>query len=73
MRNIMPRLIRTITLSAVVAASFSVFACHRGPAEETGKKVDDAIDRTTQGHEEPIKKGPAQKAGEDIDKATGNH
>jgi hypothetical protein len=69
----MPRLIPTITFAAVLAASFALFACHRGPAEEAGKKVDDAIDRTTQGHEEPLKKGPAQKAGEDIDKATGNH
>jgi hypothetical protein len=68
-----PRLIPTITFAAVLAASFALFACNRGPAEEAGKNVDDAVDNVTKGHDEPLKKEPAQKAGEDIDKATGNH
>jgi hypothetical protein len=57
---------RRSTLSrAVVIALLSVgvlFGCEKGPGQQTGEKVDKAID-TLSG------KGPVEKAGERVDKA----
>jgi hypothetical protein len=55
-----------------VFCGLALNACNRGPAEQAGKNVDDAVDNLTKGHEEPLKKEGGQKAGEQIDKATGN-
>jgi hypothetical protein len=60
-------------LMGAVLGGLVVNACNRGPAEEAGKRADDAVDNLTKGHDEPLKKEGGQKAGEDIDKATGNH
>jgi hypothetical protein len=62
-----------LALIGVVMSGLALNACNRGPAEEAGKRTDDAIDNITKGHEEPLKKEGGQKAGEQIDKATGNN
>jgi hypothetical protein len=63
-------LLRVVTYSAVLAASFTLFGCEKGPAEKAGERVDDTVNQATEGHTEPLKKGPAQKAGESVDDAT---
>jgi hypothetical protein len=62
-----------LALIGAMLSGLALNACNRGPAEEAGKKVDDAVDNMTKGHEEPLKKESGQKAGESIDKATGNN
>jgi PBP1b-binding outer membrane lipoprotein LpoB len=49
----------------------SVFltSCHEGPAESKGKKIDSTVEKI---QDKLQNKGPAQKAGEKVDKLTGN-
>ncbi len=53
-------------LSALVAAGVLsgtvLVGCDKGPAQRTGEKIDNAIDKLAG-------KGPAEKAGERLDKA----
>lgn len=63
-------LVRAVTCSVILAASFALFGCEKGPAEKAGERIDDTVSQATEGHTEPFKKGPAQKAGESIDDAT---
>lgn len=43
-------------------------ACHEGPAERRGKHLDNAVENVKDAVQD---KGPAQKAGERVDDATG--
>ena len=54
----------TVTRSVLIAllSAGLLLGCQKGPAQETGEKVDKAIDKLTG-------KGPAEKAGERIDEA----
>lgn len=52
----------------IIAASFSLTACDReGPAERTGKSLDNAGERVKDAIDPP---GPAQKVGRALDNAT---
>ncbi len=53
-------------------APVALVGCKKGPAEQAGERIDNTVDEATKGHTEPFDKGAAQKAGESIDKATGN-
>jgi hypothetical protein len=46
----------------VILAATMLTGCEKGPAQKTGEKIDNAIDKLTG-------KGPAEKAGERIDDA----
>jgi hypothetical protein len=48
-------------LAGVLAAGLQA-GCDKGPAQRTGEKIDNALDKLTG-------KGPAEKAGERIDEA----
>ena len=65
--SLAPRLI-----AAAFAGVLALSACHKGPAEKAGENIDNAIDKMTKGHEQPLQKGPVQQMGESMDKATGN-
>jgi len=54
----------TVARSVLIAllSGGVLLGCQKGPAQETGAKVDKAIDKLTG-------KGPAEKAGERIDEA----
>lgn len=61
--NVM-KLLVLIGLSTVI-----LIGCSEGPAEKTGKKLDNAVENV---QDKLQNKGPAQKAGEKLDEATGN-
>ena len=54
----------TVTRSVLIAllSAGVLLGCQKGPAQETGEKVDKAIDKLPG-------KGPAEKVGERIDEA----
>ncbi len=60
----MSHALSTLTRTALIAllSAGALLGCQKGPAQETGEKVDKAIDKLTG-------KGPAEKAGERIDAA----
>jgi len=66
MNTLLSRKLSTLTTSLLVLiASLSagaLFGCQKGPAQETGEKIDKAIDKLSG-------KGPAEKAGERVDQA----
>jgi hypothetical protein len=51
---------RTVLIALLSAGA--LFGCQKGPGQETGEKIDKAIDKLTG-------TGPAEKAGERIDEA----
>ncbi|MCX7116219.1 MAG: hypothetical protein NTW08_10000 [Gammaproteobacteria bacterium] len=53
----------------VALAGFLLNACSEGPAEKTGKEIDNAV---TEAQDNLQNKGPMQKAGEKADEATGH-
>ena len=58
-------MLRTLAMVAAVAA---LAACGQG--EKAGEKMDSAVENATQGHEN-LSDGPAERAGEAADRATG--
>jgi ABC-type uncharacterized transport system auxiliary subunit len=56
-------------LLIITALAVTLSACHEGPAEKKGKKLDNAVEKV---QDKINPKGPAQKTGEKIDEATGN-
>ncbi len=51
---------RTVLIALLSAGA--LFGCQKGPGQETGEKIDNAVDKLTG-------QGPAEKAGERIDEA----
>jgi hypothetical protein len=64
-------MLKTIAAATAAAALLCVAACGQGSAEKTGENMDSAVEQATQGHEN-LGDGPMEKAGEQIDQATGN-
>jgi len=67
---------RNFQTTAMLAAAALMLATglgtgchHRGPAENAGRKIDDAAQKAKDKLDPP---GPAEKAGRKIDRATGN-
>lgn len=60
--------IQLLLLTTTLLTSFLISACHEGPAEKKGKTMDDAVKNL---QDKVHNKGPVQKAGEKLDKATG--
>lgn len=61
----MKKIAQCLMLTALVGIFFT--ACHEGPAERKGKKLDNAVENI---QDKLQNKGPAQKAGEKIDELT---
>lgn len=61
-------MLKPMTAALAAAALFGLAAC--GNAEEAGENIDGAVEEVTQG-EENLGDGPAERAGEAIDEATG--
>jgi hypothetical protein len=59
MRN--TRVLATVVLAGMLGSA-ALAGCEKGPAQKTGERIDNAIDKITG-------KGPAEKAGERLDKA----
>ncbi|MBA4697521.1 MAG: hypothetical protein H2069_09075 [Legionella sp.] len=55
-----------MTIATVLTMAF-LTACHEGPAEKKGRKIDNAVEKVQDKIEN---KGPAQKAGERVDELT---
>jgi len=53
---------RVGAVTIAMLAATMLTGCEKGPAQKTGEKIDNAIDKLTG-------KGPAEKAGERIDDA----
>ncbi len=53
-------------------APIALVGCKKGPAEQAGERIDNTVDEVTKGHTKPFDEGAAEKAGESLDKATGN-
>ncbi len=52
-----------------VLAGLALAGCgEKGPAEQAGEKVDQAVEQTKDAIEDAGQQGPAEKAGETIDK-----
>ncbi len=56
-------------LLAAIVVTLSLAACNEGPAERTGKKIDNAGQSLRDAVNPPS--GPAQSLGRSIDRATG--
>lgn len=56
-------------ISTAVVCAFLITACNEGPVETKGKELDKVVEKV---QDKLQNKGPAQKAGEKIDDATGN-
>lgn len=62
--------IPTIAIVAIVPFLIAVSSCKKkGPAEEAGEKIDEAIENVKDAVDP---KGPVEKAGEKVDEALGN-
>lgn len=61
---------RLIKFLGLISLSTGILiGCTEGPAEKSGKKLDNAVEQV---QDKLQNKGPAQKAGEKLDKATGH-
>jgi hypothetical protein len=61
---------RMLICAGAVAGVVGLGACSEGSSEKAGEKLDSAIEEATQGHENKGD-GPFEKAGEAVDKTTG--
>lgn len=53
-----------------VVAGLALAGCgEKGPAEEAGEKIDNAVEQTKDAVEDAGQQGPAEKAGETLDKS----
>ena len=67
----MKSLIRLTVMVAVIVLSLMLAGCQeKGPAQEAGEKIDEAVEDTKEAVEGAVNpKGPAEKAGEEVDEA----
>ena len=63
-------MLKSVLAATAAAALLAVAGCDGG-AENSGENLDSAIEEATQG-EENLGDGPLERAGENIDEATGN-
>ncbi|MGE0740097.1 MAG: hypothetical protein AB7O98_02050 [Hyphomonadaceae bacterium] len=65
-------MLKLIATASVAVAALGLAACgDGGSAEKSGENLDSAIEEATQGQEN-LGDGPLERAGEEIDEATGN-
>jgi hypothetical protein len=57
------RRLRAEVLGASLLVALGLFGCEPGPAQKLGERIDDITDQ-----DKVIGKGPAEKAGKEIDK-----
>jgi starvation-inducible outer membrane lipoprotein len=61
--------IRIILSVAAISTALLLSACNEGPAEKKGRQMDETVQQIKDNVQD---KGPAQKAGEKIDRASEN-